>query len=280
MGMRMLQGRSLTRDDVERRARVAIVSEAFVRRVFPNENPIGRRVASNLGRTASLEWLEIVGVVANTPVMTLAETSPLGQLYMPLSVARGPDSSTQDRITPSASAVSYVIRTATPPLDLLPSVRQTIRDFNRNLAIAQPRTLEDLVSAASAQMAFTMTLLAIAAGVALLLGVIGIYGVMSYIVSQRTSEIGVRLALGAEPAGVAMAVVRQGGVVALAGIAVGVGAALAGSRAIESLLYGISPRDPGVFLVTTLALLAVALLACWLPARRAARLSPVDALRA
>ena len=102
---------------------------------------------------------------------------------------------------------------------------------------------------------------------------------MSYIVSQRTGEIGVRLALGADPAGVAGAIVRQGGLVALAGLAAGVAAALAGGRAIESLLFGVSPRDPAVFAATTIALLIVALLACWLPARRAARLSPVDALR-
>ena len=136
-----------------------------------------------------------------------------------------------------------------------------------------------MLDRASAQMAFTMVLLAIAAGVALMLGVIGIYGVMSYIVSQRTGEIGVRLALGAEPGSVAGMIVRQGGLVALAGIAVGLAAASAGGRLIESLLYGVSPRDPAVFAATTLTLLGVALLACWLPARRAARLSPLEALR-
>jgi ABC-type antimicrobial peptide transport system permease subunit len=128
-------------------------------------------------------------------------------------------------------------------------------------------------------MAFTMVLIALAAGVSLMLGVIGIYGVMSYIVSQRTSEIGVRLALGADPRGVARLIVLQGGVVALAGVIVGLGTACAASRLIESLLYRVNPRDPSVFAVTTLMLLGVALLACWLPARRAARLSPLDALR-
>ena len=124
-----------------------------------------------------------------------------------------------------------------------------------------------------------MVLIAIAAGVALALGAIGIYGVMSYIVSQRTGEIGVRLALGAEPNAVAAMIVRQGGGVALAGIAVGAAAAWASSRLIASLLYGVSPRDPGVFATTTLLILGIALLACWLPARRAARLSPLEALR-
>jgi ABC-type antimicrobial peptide transport system permease subunit len=115
--------------------------------------------------------------------------------------------------------------------------------------------------------------------VSLTLGVIGIYGAMSYIVTQRTGEIGVRLALGADPGNVARMIVGQGGIVALAGITVGLATALASGRLIESLLYGVSPRDPAVFAATTAVLVGVVLLACWLPARRAARLSPLDALR-
>jgi ABC-type antimicrobial peptide transport system permease subunit len=125
-----------------------------------------------------------------------------------------------------------------------------------------------------------MVLIAVAAAVALLLGIVGIYGVMSYIVNQRTSEIGVRLALGAEPRSVAAMILKQGSAVALIGAAIGVIAALAGTRLIASLLYGITPRDPSVFAGTTLLLLIVSALACWLPARRAARLSPLEALRA
>jgi len=159
------------------------------------------------------------------------------------------------------------------------SVRRAIDTVDAKLAIAQVRTLESILDSASAQMAFTMVLIAIAAGVALTLGVIGIYGVMSYIVTQRTGEIGVRLALGAQSASVAGMIVRQGGLVALAGVAVGLVTAVAGSRVIESLLYGVSPRDPSVFSAATLLLLGVALVACWLPARRAARLSPLEALR-
>jgi ABC-type antimicrobial peptide transport system permease subunit len=128
-------------------------------------------------------------------------------------------------------------------------------------------------------MAFTMVLLAIAAAVALLLGSIGVYGVMSYLVTQRTAEIGVRLALGANPRGIALMILRQGGLVALAGAAVGLGTALAVGRLIESLLYEISPRDLSTFAVMTIALLAGAGLACWVPARRASRLNPVEALR-
>ena len=124
-----------------------------------------------------------------------------------------------------------------------------------------------------------MILLAIAATVALLLGAIGIYGVISYIVTQRTGEIGVRLAMGAEPRSVARMILRQGGLITLLGVGAGLIAALAGSQLIRSLLYGVSPRDPVVFSITTFVLLAIALLACWLPARRASRLSPLQALR-
>jgi ABC-type antimicrobial peptide transport system permease subunit len=129
-------------------------------------------------------------------------------------------------------------------------------------------------------MAFTMAMLVIAAAVTLLLGVVGIYGVMSYIVSLRTGEIGVRLALGESPGAIAAAIVRQGGLVTLTGLALGLGAALAGGRLIQALLYDVSPRDPVVLAVTTAVLLAVALLACWVPARRASKLSPLEALRA
>src|SRR5260370_28991364 len=155
---------------------------------------------------------------------------------------------------------------------LMTCVRRAIDSVDPKLALAQVRTLQDTLDRAAAQMAFMMILLGIAAGVALTLGVIGIYGVMSYVVTQRTGEIGVRLALGAEPASVARMIVRQGALVALAGIAIGLATALAGSRLIESLLYGVSSRDLGIFATTTLMLLAVVLLACWLPARRASRL--------
>jgi putative ABC transport system permease protein len=227
----------------------------------------------------TVDWLTIVGVVASTPVRTLVEANPLGQVYMPMSIAGGPDIPFAALVGPDVSAMSYVVRFAGPSADLLVSVRHAIDAVDRNLAIAQVRTLQEILDRAAGQMAFTMVLLAIAAAVALMLGVIGSYGVMSYIVSQRTAEIGVRMALGAEPGSVAAQIVRQGGLVALAGIAVGVAAALAGSQVIASLLYGVSPRDPAVFAATTIMLLVVALVACWLPARRAARLSPLEALR-
>ena len=198
---------------------------------------------------------------------------------MPLSIASGPGGQGMGPIGPDAAVMSYLVRTAVEPESILASVRREIDAVDKSLALAQVRTLQHVVDGAAAQMAFTMVLLAIAAAVTLILGAIGTYGVMSYIVSQRTGEIGVRLALGAEPGSVAGMIARQGGLVALAGAAVGLGVAFAGSRLIGSLLYDVSPRDPGVFAATTALLIAVALAACWLPARRASRLSPIEALR-
>jgi putative ABC transport system permease protein len=171
------------------------------------------------------------------------------------------------------------VHAATPPSILAAAVRTGVGEIDRNLAVSDVRSLDDILDRAAAQMAFTMTLITIAASVALLLGLIGIYGVMSYIVSQRTGEIGVRLALGADPNQVAGMIVRQGGLVAIAGVIVGLGLAYAGTRFIASLLFGVSARDPAVFAATTVLLLTVALMACWFPARRGARLSPLEALR-
>jgi putative ABC transport system permease protein len=283
MGIRLLRGRVIDRGDVERGEPAVVVNEAFAKVFFPNQNPIGERVASNRAPARSgapnLTFLTIVGVVSNTPTRALAERNPAPLLYMPMSIAGGPDFPVSSLVGPNISVMSYVVRSRTPVSGLMPSVRRAVDAIDPQLALAQVGTLQDTLDRASAQMAFTMVMLAIAAGVALMLGVIGIYGVMSYVVTQRTGEIGVRLALGAQPAGVSRMILRQGGTVALAGLAIGIAVALAGSRVIESLLYGISPRDPGVFATTSVMLLAIAILACWLPARRAAHLNPLDAIR-
>jgi ABC-type antimicrobial peptide transport system permease subunit len=150
---------------------------------------------------------------------------------------------------------------------------------DRNLAVSQVSSLEDLVDRSMGPMAFVTVLLGVAALVALALGVVGVYGVTSYVIAQRTREIGVRLALGAVPAEVARLMARQGVLVAAAGAVAGLAAALAGGRVLESQLYGVTSNDTGVLAGTTLLLLAVALCACWLPARRASNLNPLDALR-
>jgi putative ABC transport system permease protein len=275
MRTRVLRGRGIDRSDVDREEPIVVVNQALVNIAFPGQDPIGHRV--RLGNPSlaggSPEWLTITGVVVNTPIFRLAEANPFPQLYMPIFASRNVN------MAPRLDAMSYVMRTTVTPGALTEPVRRAIGEVDSNLAVGQVRTLQDILDRAAAQMAFTMVLLAIAAGVSLTLGVVGIYGAMSYIVTQRTGEIGVRLALGAEPGNVVWLIVRQGGIVALAGITVGLAAAFAGGRLIESLLYGVGPRDPGVLGGTTAVLVCVVLLACWLPARRAALLNPLDALR-
>lgn len=284
MRIPILRGRAITSDDVRHREPVVVVDDTLARSFFPGEDPIGQRVASNRpparpGEPVELIWLTIVGVAARTPLRTPAETMHVPALYMPMSIAGGPGALRTALVGPDVSFMSFVVRSATEPIELLPSVRRVIGAIDRDLALSQPQTLQSLLDRASAQMAFTMMLLAIAAGVALVLGVIGTHGVMSYIVRLRTAEIGVRLALGAAPASVTRQMLRHGALVSAGGIGVGLAAASAGSRLIESLLFGVNPRDPAIFAGTAILLLGVALLACWIPARRAARLNPVDVLR-
>jgi putative ABC transport system permease protein len=274
VGMRLLRGRGIDRHDIDQHESVIVVNKALADSYFPGKDPIDQRVRSFNG-----PWLRIVGVVSNTPTIALGERAPWGQMFMPMSIAGGPDIKREALIGPNITMMTYVVRSVTSPTDLANAVRTAIDGVDPDLALANVRTLEEIIDRSSDQMTFTMVLLVIAAAVALLLGIIGIYGVVSYIVAQRTGEIGVRLAMGAEPRAVAGMILRQGGLVTLVGVGVGLAAALAGSRLIQSLLYDVGPRDPVIFTVTTLVLLGIALMACWLPARRASRLSPLDALR-
>jgi putative ABC transport system permease protein len=283
MGIRLLRGRAIERADIDQRRPYIVINDAFAKAFFPNLDPIGKRVKSSTPPNTLLPlpgWMTIVGVVADTPTFALGEPAPTPHLYMPMSVAGGPEIPIEALIGPSVSTMSYVLRSGLHSSELTAAARAAVAEVDPNLALARVRTSQEILDRASDQMAFTMTLLAIAAAVALLLGMIGIYGVVSYIVSQRTSEIGVRLALGAEPRSVAAMIVKQCGLVTLAGASIGLAIAFAGSRLIESLLYGVSPRDPLVFATTTFALVVIAFIACSLPARRAARINPVDALRA
>lgn len=275
MRTRVLRGRGIYRSDIDREEPVVVVNQALVNIAFSGHDPIGQRVRFGNPTLArySPEWLTIVGVVANTPIFGLAEANPFPQLYMPMFASRNVN------MAPRLDAMSFVVRTSVMPGALTEPVRRAIGEVDSNLALGQVLTLQETLDRAAAQMAFTMVLLVIAAGVSLTLGVVGIYGAMSYIVTQRTGEIGVRLALGAEPGSVVRMIVRQGGIVALAGVTVGLAAAFAGGRLIESLLYGVTSHDPAVLAGTTAVLLCVVLLACWLPARRVAVLNPLDALR-
>jgi putative ABC transport system permease protein len=270
IGTPIVRGRGIERADVQRNDAVAVINESLVEQYFEGEDPIGLRVTMEGPSESDRLWFRIVGVTRNTPTFSLAEVSPTPKLYMAWQSRRN--------VGPDPSAVVYVVR-STRPLELVPAIRNVVANVDANLALAQIRTLEDVLDRSSAQAAFTMTLIVLAAAVALVLGIIGIYGVISYIVSQRAGEIGVRLALGAEPGRVAGMIVRQGGAVALAGLLLGLLTAVALSRSVSAVLFGVSPTDPVIYAMTSVALLAIALVACWVPARRAARLSPIEALR-
>jgi predicted permease len=285
---RLIRGRALGRDDIERQQPNVMINQALAERLFPDEDPIGRRFRSNApptptppagaAWTGTPPWLTVVGVIANTPWTAIGESPAIPAAYLPMSIAGGPDIPPIAMLGPSVAAMTYVVRS--PVRELLPQIRRAVDTVDPALAISQVRTLDDVVARASEQMAFTMVLLAVAAIMALLLGIVGIYGVIAYVVTQRTGEIGVRLALGASPGAVAGMIVRQGGVVAASGMVIGIAGALAVGRVMESLLYDVSPWDPIVFVVTAIGLFIVAMIACWVPARRAARIDPLIAMRA
>ena len=280
MGMRPMRGRMLSADDVDFGRSNVVVNQRFADAYFGGQDPIGKRIASS--RPPSLPppaWLTVVGIVANTPSVALAEPAALPAVYMLMSIASGPGIPQALLVGPDVSTMNFVVRAKSLPVGMIPAIRRALDSVDPELALADARTLASVLDGASSQMAFTMALVAIAGGITLLLGLVGIYGVTSYIVSQRTGEIGVRLALGADPRAVAAMILTQGGRVVIAGAVVGLATAAAGSRVIESVLYGVRPRDPSVFATATLLLVGVALLACWIPARRASRLSPVEALR-
>ncbi|MGZ4985794.1 MAG: FtsX-like permease family protein, partial [Chthoniobacterales bacterium] len=212
------------------------------------------------------EKLQVVGVIGNIRHLAL-ETAPRPELYQPLGQGKWP------RMFIAVRSV------AGSPLALLPAVQSAIWSVDRNVALGSVRTMEDTIARTLLKRKFTMTLLTIFAGIAVALASIGLYGVMSYSVSQRTREIGIRMALGAQRADVLRLVVRQGMLLTLVGVALGLGGSLGLTRLISSLLFGVSATDIGTFGAVSTLLLLIALLACWLPARRASGVDPMVALR-
>ena len=263
LGIPLLQGRNFTEHDAKDSAAVAIVNEAFVRATFPGQNPIGKYVV-NFG--PKNEKLEIVGVVGNVRHLAL-ETAPRAELYQPLSQANWP-------------RMFVAVRTLTPnPLTLVPAIQEAVWSVDKNVAPGTVRSMEGFVARSLLRRKFTMTLLSIFAGLAVTLAAVGLYGVMSYSVAQRTREIGIRMALGAQRADVLKLVVKQGMLLTGIGVLLGIGASLGLTRLISNFLFGVSATDAGTFVGLSILLFSVALLACWLPARRASGVNPIVALR-
>lgn len=268
IGARIVAGRDFTATDRDGAPPVAIVNEHAVKRYWPN-GAIGKRFrfgsSASPNDTTGNPWVTVVGVVAN-----MRRTG----VDMPVR---------EEAFLPYAQNVSagtmVVVRTANDPMAIVPQVRRVVREIDRAQPIANVRTMDQVLAGLVAQRRFTVTLVGVFAALALTLALIGAYGVTSYLVSQRTREIGIRLALGANPSRVSTLVVREGMRVAAAGILTGVVIALFTTRLASSLLYGVSPRDPVTIAAVALTLLAVSALANYLPARRAARVDPVMALR-
>jgi hypothetical protein len=254
--------------------RAAIVSEGVARDFWPGRNAIGGRGYQEMS-PEDIEWLAhtVVGVAGDTLDADLAD-DPTPIFYYP--VLEGGAANVE--YVPSQ--LSVIARTDGDPLALAESVRRAIWSIDPNLPIANIRTLDAIVHESTLNSRFTMTLLVLAAAIALFLGGIGLYGTISYVVSQRTREIGVRMALGAAESDVAGMVLRQGTRVAVAGLIVGLIAAFGLTRVLDSLLYDVSSTDPLTYVAMAALLLCVAMLATYIPARRAARLDPLEGLRA
>ena len=278
LGMRLLEGRTLTPFDARDRTGAVVVSGALAERYWPGQSVIGKRLTQNIdlvedGVSEETPWQTIVGVVEDVRTQAMNE-DPTPLLFFPL-VQAVPEESAR---TPQTLA--YVVKASGEPTALLPAIRQTLWAQDPNLPIADIMTMDSVVKDSMAQTSFSMVLLGIAAIVALLLGTVGIYGVISYVVTQRTREMGIRLALGAEESVVAGMVLRQGAVLAGIGIGIGLVAAFGLTRLMEAMLFGVSATDPLTFGGVATVLAGVAMLASYLPARRAARTDPVEALRA
>jgi len=270
MGIPLLKGREFSAQDNSDAPRVAIINRAMAERYWPDMDPLGRRLAFSGLSENKPDWIQIVGVVENVRDEGL-DVAPKPEVYLPF---------LQPLFAKTNLTSMYIVlHAAVDPKSLLRTARTEILGLDREQPITSVKTMAERLEGTIAQRRFNMLMLSLFAGVALVLAAIGIYGIMSYYVSQRTHEIGTRMALGADAKDVLMLVVRQGMVLALVGLGVGLFAALALTRIITTLLYGVSPTDPLIFAGVSASLGLVALLACFVPARKATRVDPMIALR-
>lgn len=267
LGIPLREGRDFTLRDDLKAPPVAIINETLARRYFPHQDPIGQRIQPGIsnGYGDKPPMREIVGVVGDVKVSSLA-ADPQAQCYVPL--AQSP-----------IGLMTVVVRTDGDPLHLAPAVRSSVAALDKNVPAYNIRTLDQSLAQSVAQPRFITLLLGIFAGLAVVLAAVGLYGLMAYSVVQRTHEIGVRIALGADRAHVLKLVAGQGLTLTLAGIVIGLGGAFGLTRLLSSMLYGIRPSDPLTFALAAVLLTAVALLASYIPARRATKVDPMVALR-
>jgi predicted permease len=259
LGMRLLEGRDIAWSDGPQDQKVVVIDQEIARNVWPGQDPVGRFL--QMGK----DDVRVIGIVANVRESS-AESAAGWQMYLPAS-QQGPE------------GANLVIRSKLPPETLAPAVMATLRSINPAQPATEFKPIQGLVDHAVSPRRFFVMLVGVFAGLGLLLASLGIYGVISYSVTQRTQEIGIRMALGATQARVQLAVIAKALVLAFTGIAVGTLASFAVSELIASLLFGTAPRDPATFICIVLLLTAVSLLAGYLPARRASRIDPMIALR-
>lgn len=260
----ILAGRGFDAHDNTHSARVAVINQALAKKRFPGVNPIGRRFRTTPDSKG--DWIEILGICADTRYMDLRDEPP-AQFFLPLLQQT------------DAGSMNYELRTSMEPAQLAPLVRRAVQSIDHDLPVIDLRTQHEQINAT---MQFERAFAALTAGfgvLALALACVGIYGIMAYSVAQRTNEIGIRLALGAQPGQVRSMILRESTWLMLAGILAGVAAALPCTRLIRSMLYGITPNDPATIAAGMALLVAIALAATWIPARRAASVQPMDALR-
>lgn len=255
-------GREFTAADDALAPQVVIANQTFARRFWPNRNPLGQHVF--IGRRP--QPAQVIGIAADIRNQGLAQ-DPQAQLYLPFAQLPWAD-------------MNLLVRTLVPPRSLTSAVRAQISAVDPDQPVATIQTVDELVDNALAQPRFTLLLLGVFSAATLALSIIGIYGVLCYWVAQRRYELGIRLAFGAQPTDILHIVVRQGFTLALAGIILGLIAALLLTRLLEGMLYQVGALDPATFAIAPLLFLCIALLASYLPARRATQVDPVEALRA
>jgi putative ABC transport system permease protein len=260
----LLSGRDFNERDTAESPLVVLLSNSTAKKIFPNENPIGHQIYFGTDNGTGLV-VEVIGVVGDVRSLQLAKTNDV-EFYRPWPQR-------------SFAFFNLMVRSATKPEATANIVRQTLDQIDRDMPILQPSTLDQLVTQSLGEQRLTMGLLGVFAGVALLLAVVGIYAAVAYTVEQRTAEIGVRMALGAQVNDVLRLVVRQGMSPVVIGLALGLLATFGAGRLIAAQLYQVSPNNPMLIATAVSALAVAALLACLIPARRATLVNPIEALR-